>query len=201
MRTPWANPELREFLKQDEHLAPKGFVTRILKICYMDRKRPITTIKQLRNKRIGAMPSIGLQTVLHLEYLLNRYAGRAPPTGRGPTMTAMGLTFAALRQADEQRQKEWDPDNAITLEFRGNELAGEVGEACNVIKKLARERLGLRGNRATKQQLAEELADIIICADLIGMQAGIDLASAVREKFDATSAKYRLKTRLGGNSK
>jgi NTP pyrophosphatase (non-canonical NTP hydrolase) len=111
------------------------------------------------------------------------------------------LTFAALRKADEERQKEWDPHNVITLEFRGNELAGEVGEACNVIKKLARERLGLRGNRATNQQLAEELADILICADLIGMQAGIDLARAVEEKFNATSAKYGLKTTLGEKSK
>jgi NTP pyrophosphatase (non-canonical NTP hydrolase) len=189
MQTPWANPELRDFLKRDEHLAPKGFATRILKICYAKGERPITTVEQLRKKRISVRPTIGLRTVLHLQYLLDRYAGRT------------NLTFAALRQADEQRQKEWDPDNAITLEFRGNELAGEVGEACNVIKKLARERLGLRGNRATKQQLAEELADIIICADLIAMQAGIDLASAVLEKFNSTSAKYRLKTTLGSNSK
>lgn len=102
----------------------------------------------------------------------------------------------ALRGANETRQREWDPTDAITLEYRGNELAGEVGEACNVLKKIARERLGLRGSRATIEQLAEELADVVICVDLIAMQAGINLAEAVQNKFNATSEKYGLKTRL-----
>lgn len=102
-----------------------------------------------------------------------------------------------LRTANIARQAEWDQDNAITLEYRGNELAGEVGEACNVIKKLARERIGIRGSRATKEQLAEELADVVICADLIAMHEGIDLLNeAVPAKFNATSEKYGLSTRL-----
>lgn len=103
-------------------------------------------------------------------------------------------TFHQLRQANIARQAEWDPNNQITLEYRGNELAGEVGELCNVIKKIARERLGIRGSRATKEQLAEELRDVIICADLIAMDAGVNLDPT--EKFNATSEKYGLKTRL-----
>lgn len=102
--------------------------------------------------------------------------------------------LAILRQANATRQKEWDPTDSITIEYRGNELAGEVGEACNVIKKLARERLGIRGSRATKAQLAEELADVVICVDLIAMQEGIDLGYAVEQKFNATSRKYNLQT-------
>lgn len=101
--------------------------------------------------------------------------------------------LAILRQVNEAREKEWDPTDAITLVYRGNELAGEVGEACNIIKKLERERIGLRGSRATTQQLAEELADVVICADLIAMQAGIDLSHAIKLKFNATSAKYGLR--------
>lgn len=103
-------------------------------------------------------------------------------------------TFTQLREANFKRQQEWDPTNSITVEYRGNELAGEVGEACNVIKKIARERLGIRGTRATKEQLAEELFDVIICVDLIAMQEGIDLEK-VRDKFNATSEKYGLTTR------
>lgn len=106
------------------------------------------------------------------------------------------MSLAVLRQANEQRQKEWDPTDAITVEYRGNELAGEVGEACNIIKKLARERLGIRGSRATTAELAEELADIVICVDLIAMQMGIDLSYAIELKFNATSLKYGLKTAL-----
>lgn len=104
--------------------------------------------------------------------------------------------LATLRQANAQRMKEWDPTNTITLAYKGNELAGEVGEACNIIKKLERERLGLRGSRATKHQLAEELADIIICVDLIAMQLDIALDYAVEQKFNATSDKYKLRTRI-----
>lgn len=106
------------------------------------------------------------------------------------------LEFDELREANKTRQEEWDPTNSITIEYRGNELAGEVGEACNIIKKMARERLGLRGTRVTKEQLAEELGDIIICCDLIAMQVGIDLGEATVYKFNATSEKYNLKTRI-----
>lgn len=106
------------------------------------------------------------------------------------------VEFLTLREANRHRQLVWDAGNRIDLAYRGNELAGEVGEACNVIKKLARERLGIRGSRATVQQLREELADVVICVDLIALAEGIDLDAAVREKFNATSEKVGLPTRL-----
>lgn len=105
-------------------------------------------------------------------------------------------TYQTLRAANVARQAEWDGDSRITLAYRGNELAGEAGEACNVIKKIERERLGIRGSRDTIEHLAEELADVIICADLIAMAEGIDLDAAVAAKFNATSEKVGLKTRL-----
>lgn len=107
------------------------------------------------------------------------------------------MNFDTLRNANYTRQLEWDPSDAITLAYRGNELAGEVGEACNVIKKLERERLGIRGSRTTREALAEELADAVICLDLIAMQAGINLGDATKNKFNATSTKYGLKTLIG----
>jgi NTP pyrophosphatase (non-canonical NTP hydrolase) len=106
------------------------------------------------------------------------------------------LNLIELRLANITRQREWDPNDIITLEYRGNELAGETGEACNVIKKLARERLGLYGNTATTKNLADELADVIICADLIAFHMGIDLGDAVVKKFNETSEKYGLDTRM-----
>lgn len=104
--------------------------------------------------------------------------------------------FTTLRAANIARQKEWDADNQISLSYRGNELAGEVGEACNVIKKLDRERLGIAGSRDTVEHLAEELADAIICIDLIAAAEGIDMDAAVRTKFNATSEKVGLRTRM-----
>lgn len=121
---------------------------------------------------------------------------RAAPSDPALAEAVRALAFQDLRDANATRQAEWDPTDAITLGYRGNELAGEVGEACNVIKKLERERLGIRGTRATVEQLAEELADAIICIDLIAMQAGVDLGTAVVAKFNATSAKYGLATKL-----
>jgi NTP pyrophosphatase (non-canonical NTP hydrolase) len=105
-------------------------------------------------------------------------------------------TYKTLREANSARQREWDPNDEITLVYRGNELAGEVGEACNVLKKLERARLGLRGSLATKEDLAAELADVVICVDLIAMDIGIDLDAAIQVKFNATSKKYGLKTTL-----
>jgi len=104
--------------------------------------------------------------------------------------------YITLRAANVARQLEWDTDGRLDAAYRGNELAGEVGEACNVIKKLERERHGIRGSRATVSDLADELADVIICVDLIAMQYGIDLDAAVARKFNVTSEKVGLDTRL-----
>lgn len=104
-----------------------------------------------------------------------------------------------LRRANTVRQIEWDSGNQITAAYRGNELAGEVGEACNVIKKLERERMGIKGSRDTVEHLAQELADIIICVDLIAMQYGIDLGTATIHKFNETSDKVGLSTRMVPN--
>lgn len=118
--------------------------------------------------------------------------------------------YTNLRAANIARSKEW---GKVSLTFRGSELAGEIGETiekaldlllmavtagrlANIIKKLERERLGLRGSRATPEELADELADISITADLVGMDMDIDIPSATRRKFNETSEKLGLATRL-----
>ena len=110
----------------------------------------------------------------------------------------MTLTFAKLRDASERRTIEWSmnqPD-LFDLSFYGNELGGECGEAQNVIKKLERERLGAPGSRSTKERLAEELADVVIVADLIAAKMKIDLGEAVRNKFNDTSDKNGFKSKI-----
>ena len=70
---------------------------------------------------------------------------------------------------------------------------GELGEAANVLKKLNRVRDGIKGNDKSEGELrkefADELADTFIYLDLLAQAAGIDLAGAVRAKFDQTSRK------------
>lgn len=106
------------------------------------------------------------------------------------------MNYKDLREANIARNKEWAKGQTMSLSFRGNELAGEVGEACNILKKLERERMGIAGSRASMSDLVEELADVIICVDLIGMSLGLDLVEAVRNKFNKTSEKVGLETRM-----
>lgn len=112
------------------------------------------------------------------------------------------LSLEALRAANVERQAAWcpHPSQQPDLGYRGNELAGETGEACNAIKKLERERHGWAGSRDTLEHLAEELADVVICADLCAITAGVDLASAVIAKFNATSEKVGLPHRLSATA-
>lgn len=115
-------------------------------------------------------------------------------------MSNPGLTLSSLQAAHVERQEEWCPDQKPDLSFRGNELGGECGEAQNVIKKLERERHGWRGSRDTFEHLGEELADVIHCAVLCAITAGINLEQAVIAKFNSTSEKNDLQTRLSSDT-
>lgn len=74
-------------------------------------------------------------------------------------------------------------------------ILGELGEAANLAKKLNRIRDGVRGNDKgvtkgeLKSKLADELADTFIYLDLLAQSQGVDLADAVRDKFNRTSRK------------
>lgn len=72
-------------------------------------------------------------------------------------------------------------------------VAGEVGEAANIIKKLNRFRDGIPGNRETEEELrsalADEIADAAIYLDLLAQAAGFDLETIRDAKFDKTSDK------------
>lgn len=108
------------------------------------------------------------------------------------------LTLRRLREANIRRAVQWNPLGAkIPLSFALMELAGEVGEACNAGKKLARHELGLVGGVSDVTHLREELADVVICVDLVAIKAGIDLEKAVVDKFNATSRKHGFTVMLG----
>lgn len=74
-----------------------------------------------------------------------------------------------LRAGNAVRHTEWSNGGGDDAEFYAIELFGEAGEALNVVKKLERERLGMVGSRATVQDLADELADVVICLDLLAL--------------------------------
>ena len=106
------------------------------------------------------------------------------------------ITLTDLRGANVSRQREWDPTGKITPDFFALELAGEVGELLNVYKKLMRHKLELPGSRATREDLENELADVLIVLDLFAMRMDVDLTTALKRKFNATSDKLKLSTKL-----
>lgn len=107
----------------------------------------------------------------------------------------MSLTFDELRKANLKRLPLFknchgapahsEPDGSDwPLDAWSNALAGEVGEAANIIKKMRRGDLD-RGEDVGL--LADELADIAIYLDLLAFQAEVNLGEAVRRKFNMTS--------------
>lgn len=101
-----------------------------------------------------------------------------------------------LRMINSARLQAWEGDQKADALFHATELGGEVGEVLNVAKKLHREAMGWRGSRATVDDLADEIGDVLICLDKLAMQYGIDLADATTRKFNATSDKVGLPQRL-----
>lgn len=75
-----------------------------------------------------------------------------------------------------------------------NAVAGEIGEACNIAKKILRIRNKVRGNKFTdldkhnlQQKCAKELCDVIIYCDLAIQSLGYDTETILIEVFNAKS--------------
>jgi NTP pyrophosphatase (non-canonical NTP hydrolase) len=116
----------------------------------------------------------------------------------------MSLTFGSLRVANVVRcntifhpLESWSPCDWATA------LAGEVGEACNQIKKLRRLEDGIKPNPGDAdtppqyiENIAEELADAVIYADLLAARLGIDLELAVVSKFNKVSKQRNYSGRI-----
>ena len=101
-----------------------------------------------------------------------------------------------LREANNQRQAEWPGSDKADIAFRTIEIAGEVGELCEAVKKYLRAERGIAGTGGTLEQIAEEMADAIISIDVMAMQLGIDLCVSVPKKFNKPSKKYGLSIEL-----
>lgn len=60
-------------------------------------------------------------------------------------------------------------------------VAGELGEACNLLKKLR------RGEDIPLVDIGDELADTVIYLDLLAQVLELDLGACVKKKFNAVS--------------
>ncbi|MCG8585955.1 MAG: hypothetical protein MI757_14705 [Pirellulales bacterium] len=105
----------------------------------------------------------------------------------------MSLTFERLADMNAQRCEEafpqcrdWDASDWAVA------LAGEVGELCNLIKKMRRgDDLG-----SPWDAVAEELADIVTYVDLLASHLHFNLEDVVRDKWDKVSERVGSPLRL-----
>lgn len=111
-------------------------------------------------------------------------------------MTTPRDILGELRAANIARNALWDKENMLVgvvgALFFSNELGGECGEAQNVIKKLVRRQIRMRGSTSSPEALAEELADVIIVCDLLANFYHIDLRSSIINKHNLTSDRVGL---------
>lgn len=105
-------------------------------------------------------------------------------------------TLSALREANRKRQAEWPGNDQADLPFRALEFIDEAGEVAGAVKKLLRARRGIHGSEKTVQDVADEMGDVLVSLDLLADELGIDLGEAVARKFNMTSDKYGLTTKL-----
>lgn len=135
--------------------------------------------------------------------------------GYGDSNTFRGLRFVNVKRCEESFHKiaDWTPAEWMTA------VAGEVGEAANLIKKLRRietdgldspqnremlgwvrqhhpngEPLGADDlkdavTKEIKNRIGDEIADVVIYLDLLAERLGIDMGEAVIRKFNRTSEK------------
>jgi NTP pyrophosphatase (non-canonical NTP hydrolase) len=85
-----------------------------------------------------------------------------------------------------------------------NAAAGEMGETCNIAKKMDRIYDGARGNRKAEDatldsltlQAADEIADVVIYMDLLCQRLGLRLETVIRDKWNKTSAEIGYPARI-----
>lgn len=114
-----------------------------------------------------------------------------------------GLTFNVLREANLQRLPEFRNANGKAVHntdgsgWSKNDwltaLAGELGEAANLLKKIRRKDFTLE---EAKDDLADELADIQTYLDILAFRCGVNLGEATLKKFNRKSDEVGSKIKI-----
>lgn len=105
--------------------------------------------------------------------------------------TPAHLDFGALRTANALRCEDaFHPITEWSETDWGCALAGEAGELCNLLKKRR------RGESVPLKAVMDEIADVIVYADLLAARLGAQLSSAVRSKFNEVSDRVGSKVKL-----
>lgn len=110
--------------------------------------------------------------------------------------------FDIFSRYNLERCQRWHPKgiDSWSLSDWATAAAGEMGEACNVIKKMNRVRDGLVGNKESEkelqEQLGQEIADTVIYLNLLSTRAGLNFGEIIRNKFNAVSIRNNFPDRI-----
>jgi NTP pyrophosphatase (non-canonical NTP hydrolase) len=119
-----------------------------------------------------------------------------------------GLTFSVLRQANLARLPLFknargevvhppDGSNDWSASQWLQAVIGEIGEYANLQKKIERGDFGLSGAIQKRQDLADELADVVCYLDHLAACLRIDLGVAVTSKFNRVSDRVKAPVHIG----
>lgn len=112
----------------------------------------------------------------------------------------MKLDLKKFRELSVARAKEgFKTYDNVPVTFFTTALAGELGELCNLIKKLERAKVGgldagtnHKAKDISKELLAEEIGGTLIYLDLLASLLDIDLEEAVIKTFNEKSEQNNL---------
>lgn len=118
----------------------------------------------------------------------------------------MSLTFDRLREVNVKRDSEsrfYNSYQPWTLSDWTNALAGEVGEACNITKKMSRMYPAGEYKLTPEQldinmlaELSKEIADVVLYADLLASKIGVRLSDIITAKFNEVSDRIGSEVKL-----
>jgi NTP pyrophosphatase (non-canonical NTP hydrolase) len=113
--------------------------------------------------------------------------------------------FENLKDKNKDRQLEWPGSEKTNMLFHAVELGEETGEVLGAIKKLYRSLNAIKGNGYNTEKyienLKEEIGDVVIVLSLLTIaveKEGIDISieKSVTDKFNQTSEKHGMKTKM-----
>lgn len=124
--------------------------------------------------------------------------------------TAEPPTFAALAEANREIRIDrltaanadrcpeiYHPIDAWSPTDWACSMAGEAGEACNLVKKMRRATEDPREYAwKNRMRIAAEVAHTVIYGDLLCQRIGMSLESAIRREFNHTAARVGSRVRL-----
>jgi len=104
------------------------------------------------------------------------------------------LNFSYVSQINKERALEWHKgglEEWSPAEW-GNAAAGEMGELCNVLKKILRADSGIQqASGITRGELlekaAQEIGDTFLYLDLIASRLGLSIGTCIRDTFNRVS--------------